>query len=248
LFCVGDDWQSILGFTGSDLDFFVNFGDYFDHPARTDLSINYRSCKSIVDTGAEIISYNKGSQIEKNAFAKNTDEKPIKVYISDYNQKASHMYYSQIGKHCVDSIKHYLDGGYEAKDILLLSRIGKNPMMQKWLMESAKNLDVPISFDGNKNPNKVPFMTVHKSKGLQAKVVFLLNVVEGLYGFPCEIENPDIFEPAIISRKRDRYEEERRLFYVAVTRSMSDLIIYTQKDSVSKFIYEIENKVTYCEL
>jgi len=121
-------------------------------------------------------------------------------------------------------------------------------MMQKWLMGYAKNLDVPISFDGNKNPNKVPFMTVHKSKGLQAKVVFLLNVVEGLYGFPCEIENPDIFEPAIISRKRDRYEEERRLFYVAVTRSMSDLIIYTQKDSVSKFIYEIENKVTYCEL
>jgi DNA helicase IV len=248
LFCVGDDWQSIMGFTGSDLDFFVNFEEYFDHPARTDLSINYRSCKSIVDTGAEIIKHNRGSQVEKDTCAKNTDEKPIKVYISDYNQKASHMYYSQIGKHCVDSIKHYLDGGYQAKDILLLSRIGKNPMMQKWLMEYAKNLDVPISFDGNKNPNKVPFMTVHKSKGLQAKVVFLLNVVEGLYGFPCEIENPDIFEPAIISRKRDRYEEERRLFYVAVTRSMSDLIIYTQKDSVSKFIYEIENKVTYCEL
>ena len=91
LFCVGDDWQSIMGFTGSDLDFFVNFGDYFDHSARTDLSINYRSCKSIVDTGAEIISYNKGSQIEKNAFAKNTDEKSIKVYISDYNRKASHI-------------------------------------------------------------------------------------------------------------------------------------------------------------
>jgi DNA helicase-4 len=121
-------------------------------------------------------------------------------------------------------------------------------MMQKWLMEHARNLDVPISFDGYKNPNKVPFMTVHKSKGLQARVVFLLNVVEDLYGFPCEIENPDIFEPAILSRKRDRYEEERRLFYVAVTRSMSDLIIYTQKDSVSKFIYEIENKVTFCEL
>jgi DNA helicase IV len=149
LFCVGDDWQSIMGFTGSDLDFFVNFEEYFDHPARTDLSINYRSCKSIVDTGAEIIKHNRGSQAEKDTCAKNTDEKPIKVYISDYNQKASHMYYSQIGKHCVDSIKHYLDGGYQAKDILLLSRIGKNPMMQKWLMESAKNLDVPISFDGN---------------------------------------------------------------------------------------------------
>ena len=65
LFCVGDDWQSIMGFSGSDLDFFVKFHEYFDHPARTDLSINYRSCKSIVDTGAEIIKHNKGSQIEK---------------------------------------------------------------------------------------------------------------------------------------------------------------------------------------
>ena len=246
LFCVGDDWQSIMGFSGSNLDYFVNFHDYFDHPAKTDLSVNYRSCKSIVDTGAEIIKYNKGAQIEKDTLASNSAENPIKVYI--YKQKASHMYYSQVAKHCVDSIKQYLDGGYEPKDILLLSRIGKNPLMQNKLMEYANSLNVPISFDGAKNPNKIPFMTVHKSKGLQAKVVFLFNVVEGLYGFPCELENPDIFEPATLSRKRDRYEEERRLFYVAVTRAMNDLIIYTKKGSVSKFIYEIENKVVLCEL
>ncbi len=248
LFCVGDDWQSIMGFSGSNLDFFVDFHKYFDHPARTDLSINYRSCKSIVDTGAEIIVYNKGSQIEKDTFAKNNDERPIRVYISDYGQRASYRYYSQISKHCVDLIRSYLDEGYEAKDILLLSRIGKNIMMQNQLREYAEKMNVPISFDGSKNPNKVPFMTVHRSKGLQAKVVFLLNVVEGLYGFPCELENPDIFEPATRSSKKDRYQEERRLFYVGVTRAMSDLIIYTQKDSVSKFLDEIENKVTICEL
>lgn len=248
LFCVGDDWQSIMGFSGSDLDFFVNFGEYFDHPARTDLSINYRSCKSIVDTGAEIIKYNKGSQIEKDTFAKNITEKPIQIYVSNYNRRSINLYYSQTANHCINSIKHYLDEGYEAKDILLLSRIGKNLKMKNKLMEYAETQNVPISFDGNKNPNKVSFMTVHKSKGLQAKVVFLLDVVEDLYGFPCEIENPDIFEPAILSRKRDRYEEERRLFYVAVTRAMNDLMIYTRKDSISKFIKEIENKVTFCEL
>jgi DNA helicase IV len=73
-------------------------------------------------------------------------------------------------------------------------------------------------------------------------------MVEGLYGFPSELENPDIFEPATLSRKKDKYEEERRLFYVAVTRAMNSLIIYTRKDSVSKFIYEIENRVVFCEL
>jgi len=248
LFCVGDDWQSIMGFSGSNLDFFVNFHEYFDHPARTDLSINYRSCKSIVDTGAEIIVYNKGSQIEKDTFSKNKDERPIRVYISDYGRRSQYKYHSQIAKHCVDLMKRYLDEGYEAKDILLLSRIGKNIMMQNLLREYAEKMNVPISFDECKNPNKVPFMTIHKSKGLQAKVVFLLDVVEGMYGFPCELENPYIFEPATLSSKKDRYQEERRLFYVAVTRAMSDLIIYTQKDSVSKFVNEIENKVTICEL
>ncbi|AKB24891.1 DNA helicase IV [Methanosarcina sp. MTP4] len=248
LFCVGDDWQSIMGFSGSNLDFFVNFHEYFDHPARTDLSINYRSCKSIVNTGAEIIVHNKGSQIEKETFAKNNDETPIRVYTSGYGRRSSYRYYSQITTHCVDLIKCYLDEGYEPKDILLLSRIGKNIMMQNKLREHAEKLNVPISFDGSKNPNKVPFMTVHRSKGLQAKVVFLLNVVEDLYGFPCELENPDIFGPATLSSKKGRYEEERRLFYVGVTRAMSDLIIYTRKDSVSKFINEIENKVTVCEL
>lgn len=247
-FCVGDDWQSIMGFSGSDLDFFVNFSEYFDHPARTDLSINYRNCKSIVDTGAEVIKHNKGSQIEKSTFAKNTAENPIKVYVSNYNRKSVDLYYSQIADHCVVSIKHYLDEGYEAKDILLLSRIGKNLKMKTKLIEYAETKGVPISFDGNKNPNKIPFMTVHKSKGLQAKVVFLLDVVEDLYGFPCEVENPDIFQPAIFSRKRDRYEEERRLFYVAVTRAMNDLIIYTRKDSISIFVNEIKNRVTFCEL
>ncbi|MCM1988096.1 3'-5' exonuclease [Methanococcoides seepicolus] len=102
--------------------------------------------------------------------------------------------------------------------------------------------NIPISFE-TKSRNKIHFMSVHKSKGLQARVVFLLNVVEGLYGFPCERENPDIFEPATKGRKKDREEEERRLFYVAVTRAKEKLIIYTQKGSESNFLEEIQNHV-----
>jgi DNA helicase-4 len=80
-------------------------------------------------------------------------------------------------------------------------------------------------------------MTVHKSKGLQAKVVFLLCVDKGLYGFPSEIEDPFIFEPAMYGKLNNKEEEERRLFYVAITRSKEDVIIYTQKENESKFIY-----------
>ena len=55
-------------------------------------------------------------------------------------------------------------------------------------------------------------MTVHRSKGLQAKVVFILNVRDDMYGFPCGIVDSRIYDPAIIGRKKDRIEEERRLF------------------------------------
>jgi len=91
-------------------------------------------------------------------------------------------------------------------------------------------------------------MTVHKSKGLQARVVFLLDMVKGLYGFPCEIENPDIFDPAILGRKRDRLEEERRLFYVAATRAKEDLKIYTMDTGRSEFLEEVSPHLTVYEM
>lgn len=242
LFCVGDDWQSIMAFSGSNLDFFVHFDQYFDHPAVTYLTVNYRSCKSIVDTGAEIIKHNGDAQLKKDAIAQNNSIKPIRVYISIHNSHFVNDYYTQIAQHCVITINGYLQKGYQEEDIMILSRIANSPIMKKKLQEYSKTYDVPISFENRLN-KKIRFMSVHASKGLQARVVFLLNVVDGLYGFPCRKENPDIFEPATRGRKKDREEEERRLFYVAVTRSKEDLIIYSQIDSQSKFLGEIESHV-----
>ena len=91
-------------------------------------------------------------------------------------------------------------------------------------------------------------MTIHKSKGLQARVVYLLDMVKGLYGFPCEKDNPDIFDPAILGRRRDHLEEERRIFYVAATRAKEDLKIYTMKSGESEFLGEVAEHLTFNEL
>ncbi|MDG6249614.1 UvrD-helicase domain-containing protein, partial [Methanocalculus sp.] len=106
LFCVGDDWQSIFGFAGSDVDYFVKFGDFFDHPERTDLAINYRSTALIVETGAQIIKFNEGVQLKKDTIAVNqTGEKPsVVVLTTPYN----YPYYQQMAHHCVDSIEKLL--------------------------------------------------------------------------------------------------------------------------------------------
>jgi len=239
LFCVGDDWQSIMGFTGSNLDFFVNFDQYFDHPARTDLTVNYRSCKSIVDLGAAIISRNGESQIKKETFANNTEEREIIVYSSTFGSYNWKKYYEQMMGHCIGMIDAYLREGYKPEDILILARIVKPNVIRGRLLEYAKSRGIPISTEFH-NPHKIHLMSVHRSKGLQARVVFILDVVKGRYGFPCELENPDILAPAIKGTPRPREEEERRIFYVAATRAKEDLIIYTQKNAQSVFLKEIE--------
>ena len=247
LFCVGDDWQSIMGFTGSNLDFFVNFGNYFDHPARTDLTVNYRSCKSIVDLGAAIIRQNGDAQINKVALANNPVQRQITVYSSTLNPYDWKNYYQQMMEHCVNSIEHYLKEGYRPEDILILARIVKKNVIRSNFLGYAKARGIPISTELN-NPNKIHLMSVHRSKGLQARVVFILDVVKGLYGFPCEIENPDIYGPAIMGPRRQREEEERRIFYVAATRAKEDLIMYTQKYAMSIFLKEINEHVVVKEM
>ena len=242
LFCVGDDWQSIMGFTGSNLDLFVNFGNFFDHPARTDLTVNYRSSKSIVDLGAAIIRQNEDAQIKKVTLANNPETRQITVFASTFGSYNSKKYYDQIISHCLTQIEQYLKQGYHPEDILILARILTPIVHWSNFLGYARARGIPISTE-LKNPNKIHLMSVHKSKGLQARVVFILDVVKGLYGFPCEIENPDIYELAINGPKRPREEEERRIFYVAATRAKEDLIIYSQKNAMSDFLGEIKEHI-----
>ncbi len=247
LFCVGDDWQSIMGFTGSNLNFFVKFEHYFDHPARTDLRMNYRSIKSIVDAGATIIKNNGQAQLEKDTIAHDTTVKKLLVYSLLHEIKYKPMYYEQTVKHCIDTIKEYLKNGYNPNDILILCRIISNKPLINRLVSQAEAENLPISRDSKKE-DVIRVMTVHRSKGLEARLVIILNVNKGTYGFPCEVENPDVFETAIEESKKKRKEEERRLFYVAVTRAKEDIIIYTQKCEQSEFINEIADHITINEL
>ena len=240
LFCVGDDWQSIMGFAGSNLDFFINFDKYFPHPARTDLTKNYRSIKSIVEAGACIIKNNKEGQIKKKTVSNRNESKPILVFSSKHQKKFFAQYYEQIAKHCLDTIKEYhANKNYPYDDFMILMRIAKKQKLRNFISDYANSLGIPISEKADR-PNCVRIMSVHKSKGLQARVVIVLNVDKDLYGFPCELENPDIFLPAIKNNDGLRKQEERRLFYVAVTRAKEEVMIYTQKCSESEFITEIK--------
>ncbi len=226
LFCVGDDWQSIMSFAGSDPEFFINFDKYFNHPARTDLTFNYRSIKSIVETGNELIKYNGEQQLSKKVIANNEQIAPINVFYLMHKENYKWKYYKQMVEDCIERIKYHLDNGYESDEIMVLTRITKNPVYKG-------------IFDEYVNNNNISFSSIHKSKGLQSKIVFLLDMKEGVYGFPCQLHNSIIFEPARMEIMSDKIAEERRLFYVAVTRAKEKLYVYSQKSNPSRFLNEM---------
>ena len=82
------------------------------------------------------------------------------------------------------------------------------------------------------------FMTIHSSKGLQADTVFSLNNMTGNYGFPSRRPEPEIIS-LLLGGKSSQYDEERRLFYVAMTRAKYIVYIVTKTGQQSDFFKEI---------
>jgi len=252
LFCVGDDWQSIMGFAGSNVDFFINFGRDFENPAITHISTNYRSTRTIVDAGARLIGYNRNCQIAKKTVSKNEKGTPIRILRSPHKISYRRNYHQQIAADCLNRVAEYLKRGYQERDILILSRFRRvyarqTPKLHyiiQNILEEAKDKGIRISPNA-KTARNVRLLTVHKAKGLEARVVFILNAIKDTYGFPCEIQDSSILEPARENHPhQEQLEEERRLFYVAMTRAKEDLYIYTWEPAKSEFLEEIADYAT----
>ncbi len=248
-FCVGDDWQSVMGFAGSNLEFFVNFEKHYSNPAITKISTNYRSVRKIVDAGTCLMKNNESCQRQKVVVSKSEEGKSIKILLSPHHIEYQRKYHDQIAHDCINRVEEYLKKGYACKDILILSRfmmINSNGRPRyhyiiENLLAESKERNIYLTNEA-KDERGVRVLTVHKAKGLEAKVVFILNVIKDVYGFPSEIEDSTILEPA-----RENYplqsqrEEERRLFYVALSRAKEDLNIYTWEPAISEFIDEIKD-------
>ena len=86
------------------------------------------------------------------------------------------------------------------------------------------------------------FYTVHKSKGLESEYVILLNCNNEILGFPNQIENHSLIDK-IFSNNEIKFAEERRLFYVAITRCKKQTILVYNKNNPSIFIKEIKRIV-----
>lgn len=216
LFCVGDDWQSIYGFRGSEIEYIVNFKEHFNEPEVITLNLNYRSTDQIVKASNEIIKKNQ-FQVDKDISAVKKGGAKIEVHYSETEGDEVGFIWNKIEQHIED--------GIHPEEILILYR------------RSAMKLKVQEALE--KSGVKVQFKTIHGSKGLEAQVVFILGLNSAPGGFP----DPWMQDKIYYAIKKTEYntllEEERRLFYVALTRAKNHLYLMSQKGSVSEFVKDI---------
>ena len=232
LMCVGDDWQSIYQFSGSDIGYITNFEKYWGLSDISKIETTYRFQKNIIQKAHDFVMENP-HQIDKNIKSKNTQNDAIFKGVSCFNTKEK-----------ISAIESILDNVPEDSSVFLLGRYKKDI---DFLRES-KNFSFRISQTSTtiikyKNKKlKIEFMTVHKSKGLEADYVIILNNNDDAYGFPSKIKNPPIYDLLLESSDNFLYAEERRLFYVAITRTKKDVFLICDKEHKSSFFKELSIK------
>ena len=221
LFCVGDDWQSIYGFRGSNVEYIINFEKYFSNAHVIKLNQNYRSEKNIVEASNEVIKNNKHKIDKDIAAVKDTQQK---IIIQKGNNLEDNI------RFCIEKVKELLEEGYAKDDILFLYR--RNAMFSDYRSEFKEH-----KFFANGK-------TIHASKGLEAKVVFILGLTEGKGGFPDVWLEDRLFQIIKTADYNLLLEEERRLFYVAITRAKEKLYLVTERGNESSFLNEIPAEYT----
>ncbi len=226
LFAVGDDWQAIFGFAGGDVDHIVNFESHFGPASTSVLNINYRSPAVVVEAGAALIAHNP-QQIPKQIVVSNQDHGEAFIHeVPDDD--------SQIVGATIRLIQEERQRA-RSDDILVLSRT--NHLLEK-VLEACPRNRIPLA-NPDRNIPGVRILSAHEAKGLEANVVIVINASDHPFGFPSRVENPDVLEPVRMSPGNDQ-AEERRLFYVAITRAMKRLHLIARQGLPSPYIAEIE--------
>ncbi|CAK3596237.1 DNA helicase IV [Vibrio crassostreae] len=211
IFAVGDDWQSIYQFAGADVDLTTGFKDRFESSTIHHLDTTYR--------------FNNQLGAVANRFVQ---ENPIQLpkELNSFKQQKQKAVYSAPSKE-VEKILDQLNRqskGKTNKSILLL---GRNHYHKPELLEDWKKIFTSID---------IKFMTCHASKGKEADFVIILCVDEGQ--FPTKKKQLHIDGALTESSDAFPYAEERRLFYVAMTRAKEKVWI-THSGDGSGFVQEL---------
>ena len=230
---VGDDWQSIYAFSGSDITLFTRFLELMGAGTELKITHTYRNSQELIDIAGGFVQRNT-SQIRKQLISPKHLENPIVLEVFDDSVKPMERLAETI-EHIIGEI---LSEYGEQSSILLIGRY--NYDMYK-LYRTNRFSELPGgAIRSEKYPNaKITFMTAHSSKGLGYDNVILINMFEGKFGFPCQIEDDPIIKLVTYEDNSMPFAEERRLFYVAMTRTKNRVYTAAPKTKPSRFLVEL---------
>ena len=244
IIAVGDDWQSIYAYAGSDITLFTHFKEAFGYGLELSITKTYRNAQEVIDIAGGFIQKNT-SQIRKALVSPKHIKNP--VVIETYTEEVDRKQYEGkggkyflIGKTVENVINHILQENSNSS-ILLLGRYGFD----------AYNLGKSSDFVYDEKTGKlysktfenkpIEFMTVHRAKGLGYDNVIIINARNEVYGFPSQVQEDPVLKFVVKDDHSIEYAEERRLFYVALTRTKNRVYIVAPKEHPSEFVIELLN-------
>lgn len=223
MFAVGDDWQAIYRFSGSDVSLTTHFSDYFSPSEISVLDTTFRFHSNILKESSRFIAQNPLQCVK--------DLKAFSVQDQRAFSKLSYSGESLDGNAATLQILQTLDreSQSETTNVLILARFSRDlpssDMLKQW-HSRFKQLQIRS-------------MTVHASKGKEADYAIVLGLRSGSSGFPCNRATLPFLDAMLPVLDLYPFAEERRLFYVALTRAKRHVYLLYSQTSPSEFVNEL---------
>ncbi len=260
LFCVGDDWQTIYQFAGSEIDLILDFKKYWGDTKIFKIERTYRFPEQLAKTSGKFIMRNK-TQLIKDIQGINCRDPDQIVEINGPSERTD-----------LNSLRFFFLNLPRNTRVFLLGRY--NFDIKKISHCEFLNFDYETNEPRILMPERpdlnIKFCSAHKSKGLQADYVFIINCRDATLGFPSQVKEKELITLArktllqknsqmklgnsqkgkflnmiwknLRPTKDDEFAEERRLFYVAMTRARKKIFFLTVQEKESPFILELREE------
>ena len=237
LFAVGDDWQSIFRFAGSDMSLIYQFDKFFG-PAvhHSVIEQTYRFNGEALVVSSSFIKENP-DQIQKVPFSnldRNTtiNAEPTTVIGDDAGS---------VHEILLKLAKEYSPDNLKNQKIFLISRYNQDiDRLENSSFIEIQNRQTGDAIWTYRDYNiSLKFMTMHSSKGLTCDHTIILNCNSGKFGIPAEKAHDPVLQLLLSAEDTFPNAEERRLFYVATTRAKLSTSLVFDMENISSFIAEI---------